>query len=134
MSRQSRRTFADYQVIYREEGCSQGPTLRLEPRRVWATDPGIVTCRTRIRRRRLLGSEKRDGARSSCMGVAHHGEGAVLGSMLGLGRTIGRSVGLNGQAAHTEDRHHSLQVIGQNVEAHHSLLTGENTSVGLCST
>jgi hypothetical protein len=38
------------------------------------------------------------GSDQNSVGVADHGERAVLGSMLGLGRMIGRTVGLNGQA------------------------------------
>jgi hypothetical protein len=37
---------------------------------------------------------KRDGSGSSHLGVAHHGERSLLGSMLGLGRTSGYLIGM----------------------------------------
>ena len=37
-----------------------------------------------------MAPSKRDGTGSSRLGVAHHGQGSVFGSMLGLGRTAAR--------------------------------------------
>ena len=45
---------------------------------------------------------KRDAAGSSCMGVAVHGEGPVLGSTLVLGRAF--SIAMNGAADRSEGR------------------------------
>ena len=41
-----------------------------------------------------MAPSKCDGAGSSCMGVAHYGEGSVFRSMLVLGRTAGYCVGM----------------------------------------
>jgi hypothetical protein len=73
---------------HREEGCSQGPRLHLEPRRVWASE--MLVSRHGGRReggRGVMAPGKCDWAGSCRMGVAHYGEGSVFRSMLGLGRT-----------------------------------------------
>ena len=75
---------------HREEGCPQGPRLRLEPRRVWATE--MLVSRYGGRReggRGVVAPSKCYGTGSSCMGVAHHRQRSVLRSVLGLGRTSG---------------------------------------------
>jgi hypothetical protein len=49
-----------------------------------------------------MAPSKCDGAARNHMGVAHHGERSVLGSMLGLGRTSGYRIG---GAADRPERH-----------------------------
>ena len=64
----------------------------MEPRRVRATEM-LVSRRggRRSSRRGIVAPSKRDGAGSTGMGVANHGERSVFGSMLGLGRTTSRA-------------------------------------------
>jgi hypothetical protein len=69
----------------------------VEPRRVWTTEVLVPRCVGRREGRGGgLAPRKCDGAGSSGMDVADHGEGPVLGSILGLGRAFG--IAMNGAA------------------------------------
>src|SRR6202035_4877189 len=74
-----RRSFAVGRFVSRFRRCLKlyiSRVLRSPSRWGWVAD-------------RVLAPSKRDGAGSSRMSVAHHGEGSVFRSMLGLGEPLG---------------------------------------------
>jgi hypothetical protein len=79
---------------HREEGCSQGPRLRLESRRVRATE---MLVSRRVGRRQSgrggLAQRECDGLGSRRMGITHHSQRPIFRSLLGVGRTSGYLTG-----------------------------------------
>jgi hypothetical protein len=66
---------------HREEEYAQGPSLRVEPRRVRATEMLVSRCvGCGQSGRDVVAPSRCDGAESSSMAVADHGERSVLGS------------------------------------------------------
>jgi hypothetical protein len=73
----------------RKRMSSRPEVIRGAPESSGDRNAGIATWPMPIRRRGVVAPTKRDGTGSSRMGVADHGEGPVLGSMLAVGGTSG---------------------------------------------